>query len=125
MPNKHMQWNNISNVGNPTRSNLVTDVIKRVKKAKVLRQGKASQARQSCTKVEYLQTQRLLKEDGECMRSKYGIRALNNFQYHMIGRLDDCTQFLMENIEPHPHFKFALKAKLCSSKNVHEERDAP
>ena len=50
---------------------------------------------------------------------------MNNFQYHIIGRVDDCTHFFLENIEHHDHFPFALKAKLCWDKNVHEERDAP
>ena len=52
MPNRHMQWNNISSVGNPTRSTDVNDVIKRVKRAEVRKQGKPSQARRSCTKRE-------------------------------------------------------------------------
>ena len=42
MPNRHVQWNNISNVGNPTRSTDLNDVIKQVKQAKVLRQGAPS-----------------------------------------------------------------------------------
>ena len=113
------------NVGNPTRSTLVTEVIRRVKRAKVCRQGKASQAHRPYTKVEFLRTQSLLKEDGECVKSKYGIAALNNFQYHIICQVDDCTQFVMQNIEPHPQLNFAIKAKLCWSKNVHEEQDAP
>ena len=42
----------------------------------------------------------------------------------MTGRIDDCTQFFIENLKHHDHFSFALKAKLYWSKNVHEERDA-
>ena len=104
---------------------MFTDVIKQVKRAKVCCQGKAPQARRSCTKVEFLKTQSLLKEDGECLKIKYGILAFNNFHYHMISRVENCTQFVMQNIELHPHFNFAIKAKLCWSKNVQEKQNAP
>ena len=125
MPNRHMQWNNISNVGNPTRSTAVNELIKKIKKFEVRRQGAPPKARRSYTKNEFAHTQNILKERGECINSKYGIRALNNFQYHMIGRIDDCTQYFLENLEPHPEFNFNLKGKMCWSKNVQEERDAP
>ena len=42
IPNGHMQWNNISNVGNPTRSTDLNDVIKKVKQAEVCQQGRPS-----------------------------------------------------------------------------------
>lgn len=119
-----MQWNSISNIGNLTRSMYVNDAIKRVKKTEVQKQGKQLQAHCSCTKNEFINTQKLLREQGECVKSKYGIRSLNNFQYHMISCVDNCTQFFIDNIERHPHFQFALKAKLCWSKNMHKERDA-
>ena len=80
-----MKWNNTSNVQNPTRSTYVKEVIKKTKSAKVCWQGKSSQVRRSRTKKGFLKTQSLFKEDGEYVKSKYGIRAFNNFQYHMIG----------------------------------------
>ena len=43
----------------------------------------------------------------------------------MIGRVDDCSQFLMASFTTNPENDFTLRAKLCWSKNVHEERDAP
>lgn len=43
----------------------------------------------------------------------------------MIGHVNDCTQFVIENFEHHDHFPFALKAKLYWFNNVHKERDAP
>jgi hypothetical protein len=43
----------------------------------------------------------------------------------MIGRVDDCSQFLMESLTTNPDNDFTLRAKLQWSKNVHEERDAP
>ena len=45
MPNRHHQWNGLTNVGNPTRSRAVNDMIKRVKKFEARRQGAPSKAR--------------------------------------------------------------------------------
>ena len=51
MPNKLMSWNELANppVGNPTKSILVDDLIKRVKKKEVRKQDKPSQARKPFT----------------------------------------------------------------------------
>ena len=45
MPNKNMQWNQLTNHGNPTRSQALNDLLKRVKKAEVRGQGAQSRAR--------------------------------------------------------------------------------
>ena len=44
MPNRLLQWNTISNSGNPTKSTNVNDLIKRVKKKEVRKQGVAPQS---------------------------------------------------------------------------------
>ena len=43
----------------------------------------------------------------------------------MIARMDDVHNFLKEDITPNIEFPFALKSKICWSKNVLEEREAP
>jgi hypothetical protein len=45
--------------------------------------------------------------------------------YHLIARIDDSTQVMMEHLRAHDNFDFALKCRLNWSKNVEEERDAP
>jgi hypothetical protein len=125
MPNRMMQWNEVAQTGNPTRSVAVNDLIKRVKKKEVRRQGAPSQARWSTQREEYESMQAILRDEGQNIMSKYGIPAMNNFQFHMIARIDDTTQFKVENLQSHQQFDFCLKAKLNWSKNVHEERDAP
>ena len=47
------------------------------------------------------------------------------FQVHLIARMDDSMNVLMENIAVHPRFPFCLRTRLKWSKNVREERDAP
>ena len=55
MPNKHMQWNELANVGNPTKSILVNEMIKKVKTKEVRQQGAPPQARRPLTTTEFQQ----------------------------------------------------------------------
>ncbi|KAI2499452.1 hypothetical protein MHU86_15036 [Fragilaria crotonensis] len=91
---KSEAWNERIQDGNPTRSAIVNDVIKRVK-------------RQSD------------------IRRKYLVPAAAKFQFHMMARIDDTSHFDEADLKPHPQFPFALQARMCWSKNVREERDAP
>jgi hypothetical protein len=125
MPNRLMTWNEISLVGNPTKSVKLNDLISYMRTKEVRRQGVSSQARRSITAEEYCRTIEILKGEGNSTFWKYGIPAMMNFQFHMISRIDDATQVQMENLVPHDRFGFLLKTKLNWSKNVHEERDAP
>jgi hypothetical protein len=56
---------------------------------------------------------------------RYGIPSLFKFQYNLIARIDDSTQFILENLTASADFDFTLRSKLNWSKNVNEERDAP
>ena len=47
MPNKRTDWNEIANVGNPTRSGEVNDLVKAIKKMETARLGAESQARRA------------------------------------------------------------------------------
>lgn len=53
------------------------------------------------------------------------IPAAAKFQFHMVARLDDTCRFQEADLKPNPQFPFTLLAKMCWSKNVQEERDAP
>jgi hypothetical protein len=56
---------------------------------------------------------------------RYGILAMVNFQFHLIARVDDSTQLVLEHIRVHDTFSNALKTRLNWSKNVDDEQDAP
>ena len=56
---------------------------------------------------------------------KYAIPALCAFQFHLIGRIDDTCQFMLAELATHDVHPFALRARMCWSKNVMEERQAP
>ena len=53
------------------------------------------------------------------------VSAAAKFQFHMMARIDDTCCFDPRDLKPHPQFAFALQARMCWSKNVREERDAP
>jgi len=40
---------------------------------------------------------------------KYGMPALMNFQFHLITKIDDTTQVVLEDICTHDNFEKALK----------------
>jgi hypothetical protein len=57
---------------------------------------------------------------------RYGMPALINFQLHLIVRIDNTSQVIMDHIQRvHDNFENALKTQLNWSKNVQDERDAP
>jgi len=56
---------------------------------------------------------------------RYGISAMTNFQFHLIARVDNSTQLVLEHNRVHDKFPSALKTRLNWSKNVDDKRDAP
>ena len=123
MPNRNMTWNNQSNQGNPTRSSDLNDLIKAVKKREVRKQGKASCARRAMEISEFRQ---LINEIRFPRRNgythKYALAAYFIFQFHMIARVDDVMHFKFDDLTPNLEFNFALKSKMCWSKNLLDER---
>lgn len=128
MPNRMTPWNQLSQQGNPTRSFEVNQLCKYVKKKEVRRQGVTSKADVPLKAFEYRRMMVILKTEsaaGDIIR-KYGIPAFINYQFHMIARVDDVSQSLRINLQPHDRFPtMAMKSRLSWSKNVLEERDAP
>jgi hypothetical protein len=48
------------------------------------------------------------------------------FQFSTIARIDDTAKFQASDLQPFEEFPyFGVTSKLCWSKNVHEEHDAP
>ena len=124
-PNKNHQWNEVTATGNPTRSQAVNDMIKRVEKFEVRGEGSPSRARRPLKEAEFRAVMTGLKGKDD-INSKYGIPALLAFQFHLIGRVDDCCKWKRQNLGTHDvHSDKSGKARLSWSKNVREERNAP
>jgi hypothetical protein len=125
MPDRLVVWVSGRNEGNPTRSIEVNSLIKRIKKKEVRKQGVLSKAKRPVTEDEFRRMQNILQNHKSNIIWRYGLYALTNFQFHLLARIDDTTQVLVENIRVHDSFCNALKTRLNWSKNVTEERDAP
>jgi hypothetical protein len=113
------------NEGNPTHSIEINNLIKRVKKKEVRKQGVASQTQRAITELEYRTLHTIFCDVSNSMLWRYGMSAMINFQFHVIGRIDDTTPVLDDHLRVHNSFPNCLKTKLNWSKNVEDERDAP
>jgi hypothetical protein len=124
MPNNNVPYNEMAGVGNPTRSMLLNNMIKKVRKQECRKQGKPSQARRNAEASEFEQIIALTEADNQ-QQHRLLISAFFRFQLHLIARVDDVSKVYCVDIRPHPLFNFALLTKLCWSKNVMDERDCP
>jgi hypothetical protein len=125
LPNRHMQWNQLTTSGNPTKSPEVNEVISRVKTKEVRNQGKASQAREPFTEAEY-ECAISVMDSHEDVAVRLLVSTIFRFQYNMMARIDDSSKFLSTDLkESQDHPDYGLLAKICWSKNVREERQAP
>jgi hypothetical protein len=124
MPHRLIQWNFQQELGNPTKSTEVNDLIKAVIRKETRREGKPSQARRPFEKEEFLQVLRLCSEFRD-PNIKYGIPCLIKFAFHLIARLDDSCEFKMKNFKVNFRYPDTLIGRLRWSKNVRDERDAP
>ena len=133
MPNRLIAWSTTRNEGNPTRSNEINDLLKRVKRKEVRKQGVSPKCRRAITDREFRLLLTVLQaENSEIAVAtnpivlRFGLPALLNFQFHLIARIDDTTQVLLSNLRAHDFYGTnVLKTRLNWSKNVAEERDAP
>jgi hypothetical protein len=131
MPDRLHGWRSGTNDGNPTKSAEVNNFIKSTQRLETRKQGAVSQTRRPMQESEFRRLHEIFKTAGGRMLSrkaliwKYGMPALMNFQFHLIARIDDTTQVIMEHIRTHDNFENALKTQRNWSKNVQDERDAP
>ena len=124
MPMKLEPWNPRTKEGNPTRSTVVNQMIKKVKKYEVQKQGAPSKARRALTAGKFESSIAILRKSEDPVK-RYVAPAFHIYQFNMITRLDDTSHVKHENIKSHPDYDFALLGQMCWSKNVNEERDAP
>ena len=127
MPNRLHQWNELTGQGNPTRSTALNNLIKRVKKFEVRGQGAPSKVRRPMKAAEFRsvvsECHKLPEDD---IIGRYGLPVLLAFQFHMIGRVDNCCNWRQENLAEHDiHAEKCARARMAWSKTVAEERDAP
>ena len=122
MPNKAAPW--VNGQGNPTRSGLVNDVIRKLKQYEVRGVAREGQDKRAVTQQEFIKLLELLKEEeGVEHKLRYPLMALT--QHHIITRVDDCCELKVDDPHGHDRFPFALELKVRWSKNVREEERLP
>ena len=124
IPNKHLGWNTVSLSGNPTRSPEVNDLIKRARHHEVRGEGVSSQARCALTLAEFHSLVGMAP-NSETFNLHVCIPCILKFQVHLIARVDDAAHVLMNELQAHGMFNYALRVHLRWMKNCLEERDAP
>ena len=125
MPNKRTDWNELANVGNPTRSNPVNDLIVAIKRKETARLGAPPQARRALFASEFEQAIEMMEQFDDWEVSTFCV-AYFRFQLHFIARGDDSAKLRLPEIKPfHQYPAYGIEGRLCWSKNVHEDRDAP
>ena len=123
-PNKLSQW--VDGKGNPTKSQCVNELISLVYRYEVRKEGAESQFKRPLRQDEFFMTLVLFKASKKNdFMHKWLYPMICLWQYHLIGRVDDCCNFKLRDPRGHPTFDFALKTKVRWSKNVHEERRCP
>ena len=124
MPYKLLGWNVGSKSGNPMKSVIVNNVINKINKMEVRKQGKEIQARCPLTIDEFKFTVKKLKDVDDFVW-RYALPALYSFQFHLIARIDDTCQFMRNELMVHDLFPFGLRGRMWWSKNVLEGRHCP
>jgi hypothetical protein len=115
MPNRLHGWRSGTIDGCPTKSAEVNNFIKTIKRMETRRQGAVSQTRrpmqERCLHAIF-KTVGGASLSGRSLVWKYGMPALMDFQFHLIARIDDTTQVILDQICTHDKFENALKTRL-------------
>ena len=123
MPNKGPSWID-GRGGNPTKSDVVHECIRAVRRAEVRGKGATSCVKRAMTEAEFLKVLELLREKPD-FNSKYKYPAMALLQGHLIGRVDDVCHLKTSDPKSNPTFAYALSSQVRWSKNVLDERACP
>ena len=91
MPNRVLQWIEISNVGNPTKSAEFNDFVKSFIKKEARKEGAEQKKWSLPNSEEYCSIIHILNSSKDTVE-KYGIPTLMIYQFHPIARIGDTTQ---------------------------------
>jgi len=112
--------------GNPTKSQAVNDLIKKIERHEVRGTGIATAARRPIEWEEYIMlliAARHVFSNRE--KAMYMILAVMSLQWHFIGRIDDILSLVTTTIQVNLRHPFCLQLKMRKSKNIRSERDMP
>ena len=126
MPRQNMQWDDLAERGNPTRSTAVNKVILAIKKHEVRGTGVPTSARRAVEWQEYIDvltaTRHIFSSKPDAM---IRLLAILTLQWHFIARIDDCMQLACTTVLYNYSAPFTLYIKMAWSKNIRSERESP
>ena len=127
MIHTHIQWNEITKFGNPTRSKKVNALIQLVGKMETRDLGKASNADRA---FEYEEVNKVMKLLSKSERKSSPVEhamytCMFTYQCHFIARIDDVSKSKKQWLSAHPEHPYCIMGRLPWSKNVLEQRDSP
>jgi integrase len=128
MPRRNFQWDDVSKQGNPTKSQLVNQVIKRVMLGEVRKEGAPTKKVRPLEYEEFLNIVEVLRDPSNGLfRLDERVRLLSiiTLQWQAIGRIDDMMKMRFNNIKYSVATKFTAMFKMEWSKNITEERQSP
>lgn len=96
----------VNGQGNPTKSTVVKELIKEVKKFEVRGEGAGGNAKCPRKQIEFLKTLELLRHHNDFNR-RYKNPMMNIWQYTQIGRVDNVDNFTISDPRGHPDLDFA------------------
>jgi len=126
MPRKNIVWDEVQKRGNPTRSVAVNEVINKVMRCEVRRQGAPSHVVREIEYEEFIQLIDLIRREATISEAeRYRIASAIALQWHLIARIDDMMKLQGRDIFPHQHFtQECIMVQMKWSKNITEERDS-
>lgn len=125
-PHKNAHWNVESSFGNPTRSVVVNDLIKMVRKHEVRKQGARSRVKRDITKDEHIATLKAFEKIHNDDYKQRQVPTMLKLHVNIIGRTDDICQLKSKQISSHHLFSDkCLETQVAWSKNVMDERECP
>ena len=125
MPNCNIPWDEVTCHGNPTTCSLKACLIKNMKHMQTQCRGIESQARTPMNPQEFEYLIQAIWDANDVVMSLCAA-AFCPPQFSMIGRVDDTSKFHEADLKPYTlDPNYIVTARLCWSKNVTDERDAP
>ena len=126
MPRQNMQWDDLAQRGNPTKSSGVNKVIVEIKQHEVRGTGVPTSARRAVEWQEYIDvltaTRQVFSNRPATM---VRLLALLTLQWHFVARLDDCMRLALTTVLFNYSATYTLYIKMVWSKNIRTERESP
>ena len=105
MPLCEISWDKFQKRGNPTKSAMVNNLIKNVKKFEVRQQGALSNVVRPVEFDEFINILSIIRMEKGI--EKYRLCSLLTLQWAMIGRIDDIMKLKFINLSSNINFKFS------------------